>query len=70
VDIGPAGGESVKPDGKRRHDRSRYGSAAASGGSQGVDDAIQHVGGRRRFRPERALLIIGTVFLVAVLTKP
>jgi hypothetical protein len=69
VDIGPVGGEIVKPDRKRGHDRSRYGSAEASGGTRD-DDAIQHVGGRRRFRPERALLIIGTVFLVAVLTKP
>ncbi len=69
VDIEPAGGEIAKQDGKRRDDRSRYGSAAASGGRRD-DDAIQHVGGRRRFRPERALLIIGTVFLVAVLTKP
>ena len=69
VDIGPAGEETVKPDGKWRPDRSRSASEAASGAGRG-NDAIQPVGGRRRFRPERALLIIGTVFLVAVLTKP
>jgi hypothetical protein len=31
---------------------------------------MQHVGGRRRFRPERALLLVGAVFVIAVLTKP
>jgi hypothetical protein len=70
VEIEPADHEIVRADRTLRHQRSRDGSAAASGGSQSEDGALQHVGGRRRFRPERALVIIAAVFLVAVLTKP
>ena len=38
----------------------------------GIPDAdeIQHIGGRRRLRPEIALLVVGAIFLIGALAKP
>ena len=70
IDIEPDGREIVRAGRKPRHDRSQDATAVAPGGGRTEDGAMQHLGGRRRLRPERLLLIIGAVFVVAVLTKP
>lgn len=69
VDIEQADREIVRHGRRPRHDRSPSAAAVGSGGGSS-DGALQHVVGRRRFRPERALLLIGAAFVIAVLTKP
>ena len=45
---------------------------AATSNRLGIPEAddIQHIGGRRRLRPEVAVLVVATIFLVGALAKP
>src|ERR1035437_1560147 len=75
VDVEAPETDAVRPVRKRPPTHERRGSevpvgAARVGEVLAEDDPIQRVGGRRRFRPEVALLIVAAVFLVGALAKP
>ena len=70
VDIEPLNVNLGRAERKRRPDLGRLGPRASSTGRVTEGDAIQSVGGRRRFRPELVLLIAGVAFVIGALVKP
>ena len=71
VDIDPLHGDG--PMAPRSAGRSGYAPRAADPSDRlGIPDAddIQHIGGRRRLRPELAVVVVAAIFLVGALAKP
>jgi hypothetical protein len=71
VDIDPLDGDG--PIAPRPAGRAGFAPRAAEPSDRlGVPDAddIQHIGGRRRLRPEIAVLVVAAIFMVGALAKP
>lgn len=70
VDIDPAEAQLVRVSRERRSDPGKSHRVRHSAAAAPDDGGIQRVGGRRRFRPEVALIIVALVFVAGALIKP